>query len=148
MFSFQLTPRFSLTRWFSSTSSNSLWSSKAKVPKGRQASCYRRPPFSRHSTPSPFCLNLLITSPPLPASRPPSSTPPSVPMPSTLHSTTPKLSLSSSLPSTYKSSQRYGERIPSRNVICIYGAFIFFTYLTSLYVWYFNSTVFIAMLAF
>lgn len=108
MFSFQHTPRFSRILWFSNTSSSSsLWFSRAKVPKGRRASCCRRPPFSRHSILSPCCPNLLLTSLLHQASRLPSSTPLSAHMPFTPPSTMPKLSLSSSLPSTYKSSQRY-----------------------------------------
>lgn len=125
LFSLQLTPRFSPTRWFSSTSS-SLWSSRAKAPKGRPASCCRRPPFSRRSIPSLFCPSLPTTSPAPPASRPPSSTPPSVPTPSTPRSTTPKPSLSSSLPSTYKYSQRYLQD-SFLCIICIHKEFIFCT---------------------
>lgn len=108
VFSFQHTPRFSRILWFSNTSSSSsLWFSRAKVPKGRRASCCRRPPFSRHSILSLCCPNLLLTSLLHRASRLPSSTPLSAHMPFTPPSTMPKLSLSSSLPSTYKSSQRY-----------------------------------------
>lgn len=105
---FQRTPRSNLIRWFSSTnSSSSLWSNRAKVPRGRRASCCKLPPFSRHSTPCLFYPNPCLTSPPLPASRPPSSTPPSAPTLFTPHSTKPKLSQSNSLPSTCKYSQRY-----------------------------------------
>lgn len=94
----QPTHRSSPTPWSSSTSSissSSLWR-----PRGR-------PPFSRRRIPSPCCPNRLPTSQPRPASRPPSSIPPLALTLYTLHSTTPRLSPSSSPPSTSRFSRRW-----------------------------------------